>query len=403
MKTAALSLGLGAALLALTPACHIRFNTSSSFMTTGGYRFDRQGDEAQNHQTGELPAGATRFEIDHRFGKVEIQASSDTGNYGWEWELHTWADTKEEAEEFLGLIELRVEPQGETARFELVIPEPSDAKRLRGLDSRLTLRVPDPSQAKVENSFGPTRIEGIQGKVETRCAHGSLELKRLPGEMDVSTSFGNLNGEEVGGGVFRNQHGRVHLNHVSGSVDVSSSFSSMSVHHVDGDAKLRNKHGGLDATHIQGWIDAKTSFSTLKVEGVQGKAELINQHGGIRADDLQGPVTARTSFGSLKLTTAGDKVEVKNQHGSVDLKVLNAAARRVSAETTFGSLDVWMPPETQGWVDARTSFGKVSSFMPIYESEKNGSRHHIQGGHRGADLEITLRNSHGSIRLQEGH
>ncbi len=128
-----------------------------------------------------------------------------------------------------------------------------DAGRLRvRLPQRRTLlgkedsadvrvQVPTGSAAEVGNAFGSVVTRGALGTTTVRAKFGSVTLETT-GDLSVDS-----------------RHGSVEVERVRGRLDVVAGHGQVRVGQVDGDAVLRGSHGVLELGTVRGTVDVTTS------------------------------------------------------------------------------------------------------------------------------------------------
>lgn len=392
-----LLLGLALALLFL-PACQFSMNSTTS---VSGYHFTRQGPEASNSQSGEIPPGTTRVEVEHKFGQVIVEAGER--DFGWNWDLHCWATSQELADHYLGEIRLRIEPSGGTTKWILEIPDPELARELRGIQSNLTLRVPAAMAASLKNTYGASRVEGLTEGVTAKCRHGKLELKNLPRPLHAETSYAGLIAENIGPADLVNKHGKVDVQHVAGNLNVRTSYNELKVHDVEGDLDLVNEHGRVDIRKVSGAANVNTSYNGVSIHEVQGDVKIRNKHGKVEGNSLFGNLDVETSYSKINLASNATEAQCVNRHGGVQLELTNPDLTLVDVSSSYSDIQVGILPSVTVQLDARTSYGKINSDFPLNNVDSSSSSQAVSGGDPSAQAQVKVRNQHGSIRLQYGN
>lgn len=376
------------ALVALAlPSCG-----SYRLVSTGGYQFDKTGELRTREEAAELPRELDRMEIDHRFGIVQVLA--EEGAPRFEWKLSCWGRTPADAERFVAEIALERSGEGGLQRFRLVLPEDPGAA-LRGVESKLTLRVPAATAVRLKNQHGSVEVIGIAGKVTGEGAHCSARLEDLGAPVEFSTSFDDLHALRIAGGTLANQHGSLTVGTVSGDLAVETSFAAATISDVRGSLRAENAHGQLGIERVGGGVIATTSFASLTVVDVAGNAELRNAHGGITTRAIRGAVDAKTSFAGIEIECAGESAVVENAHGAIFLALTGAGIRSVAAETSFADLTLRLPAGARPAIIVDQKHGELDCPIPSLGAANAAS----------ADANaprVELRVRHGDIKVTEG-
>jgi DUF4097 and DUF4098 domain-containing protein YvlB len=366
-------------------------------LTSGGrgYRFDRQGKTATAHLDGDILTNVQNIVVDNRYGKVRVEATD--GTPGWSWDLTCWADTVQTADFFTRQIDMRAEQRPDRSSWTLVLPNPP-TPQLRGVESKLTLRVPASVRVDLRNCFGETEVVGVQGGTLARCQHGRLQLSRLTGNVDAETSFDALSAQQIAGAKLVNHHGPLTATDVEGDLDARTEHGDVNVHRVAGNLKVNSQFGKVIAGTIAGQAEIQTSYADIEVEDLGGKAFLRNRHGGISGHGLRGSVEARNEFHTIDLDVNCPEVVCTNQHGKIRLRLADPKLRSVRAETSYADLELNICEPLAPKIEAQTSNGSLKSDFPVYAM--GTGTNNFQGLGASA-ARITLKNQYGNIRIRK--
>jgi DUF4097 and DUF4098 domain-containing protein YvlB len=360
----------------------------------GGYRFDRQGETATLHLDGDIFADVKNVVVDNRHGKVRIEVAD--GTPGWSWDLTCWADTLELAEHLAQQTQMRVDQQPTRSSWTLVLPSPSN-RQLRGVESKLTLKVPASAKVDVRNQHADTEILGVQGATRARCRHGKLQLSDLAGNIDAETSYAALSAERIAGAKLVNRHGSITATDVDGDLEATSAHGEVAINRVAGRLKVNNQYGKVVAGKIAGPAEIQTSYADIHLEDVGGSAMLRNRHGRISGRRLRGNVDARNEYNTIDLDANCAEVVCKNQHGEIKLRLADPKLRLVRAETSYADLELNVCDPLAPKIEAQTSNGSLKSDIPIYAM--GTGTNNFQGLGASA-ARITLKNQYGNIRIR---
>jgi hypothetical protein len=381
-------------------------------MQTDGYRFDFQGEQARRADEGEIDRELTSIVVDHRFGDVLVLATEDDPT--WTWEVTCWADTKEEAEKYAKEVKLKSEVVEGRHSWTLVLPEPP-VNGLRGVESKLTLRVPATARVELKNEHGATTIDGMTAGTKANCRHGRLELRNLQGALEAATEHAELIAEHVAGGSLTNRHGKVTVNDVMGDLQVKTAHAAMSLVKVSGNVQasnehgevrvsgiggslhVKNKHGKIVAESVDAGVDLQTSHARIELAEVGGDARLRNRHGAISTSGVAGKLDVETSHGAIDLNGSSKNIVSKNEHGRIRIVLTDSGFRSVRAETSFADIEIEFPAEARPTVEAGTEHGKIDSDVPVLRL--NPRVDNFVGMEAGASR-MSLKNRHGNIRIR---
>ena len=391
----------------------VSFRFSSGGISTGGYRFDFQGEKATRNENGIIEADVTSLVIENRFGDVRVTATENDAK--WQWDLTCWADDPHVATRFTEQVKLETATESGRRSWRLILPEPP-VDDLRGVKSDLTLFVPEAVRVELINEHGETKVEGIALGTKARCRHGKLELLNLEGELDASTEHGQLFAEDIPGGILSNRHGKISANHVNGDLQVTTAHGALTLADVDGSVQATNAHGDISATDIQGKLQAKNEHGAIAVANIENRVELQashdplsvenvirdvhlrNRHGSVTVFNVSGKLDVQSSFGKIDLETWSDEIVCRNEHGKIRIIVKNRAFRVVRSETTFADMEVQIPASASPTIEAGTEHGEVDSDFPVLRLNEDVDN--FQGLDR-SPARVTLRNRHGDIRIKK--
>lgn len=342
-------------------------------------------------QTGEIPAGLKRLEVDNRFGDIRV-VGSEVGPAEWTWNLTVRARTDALAQAAAAQASCNAQCEGDRLRLVVSLPEADKKHRFQ---SNLDLRVPKMVAVRIQNRFGSTEVSDLDGEIEATSQHGAMEFRNIGAPVRAQTSFGTQKLSETGPASLKNQHGTIEVANIHGPLTAESSFGAILARNITGPVRLWNQHGKVEVVQA-GPADLKTSFATLSAKRIEGDAILVNQHGHLEASEVSGSVNATTSFASLDVTVAGPSVVCHNEHGPIRLHATSATLTNLEANTSFGSLEVRLPASLKPALRAQTSFAEVESDFPVLMKPR--------GTDPFADVapdtpRITLQNSHGRIRV----
>jgi len=359
------------------------------------YSFDRQGVTATAHRDGDILADAENVEVDNAYGKVRVEVAD--GTPGWSWDLTCWAKTVQTAEHFTQQIEMRVDQQPGRSSWRLVLPNPPTPE-LRGVDSKLTLRVPASAKVNVRNRYADTEIAGVQGETRARCEYGKLLLEGLGGIVDAETSYAPLNAQRIRGGRLANTHNSITATDVGGDLEARAMYGEVNVHRVAGNLKVNSRYGKVTVSKIAGPLEIEAHFADVQLDEIDGNSRVRTRHGKISGQHLRGNVDARNEYNTIDLDVNCAEVVCHNQHGKIELHLADPKLRLVRAETAFADLELSVSESLSPKIEAQSRNGSIKSELPVYAMETGTDN--FQGLDAGVPR-VTLKNEHGSIRIRK--
>jgi DUF4097 and DUF4098 domain-containing protein YvlB len=361
----------------------------------GQYSFDRQGETATVHRDGDILADVENVEVQNSYGKVLVEVAD--GIPGWSWDLTCWAKTVETAEYFAEQIEMRVDQQPGRSSWTLVLPN-APSPELRGVDSKLTLRVPASAKVHVRNRYGDSEIAGVQGETLARCQYGKLELTGLGGIVDAETSYAPLNAKQIRGGKLSNTHHSITATDVEGDLETLSRYGEVNVQRVAGNLKVNSQFGKVTVSKIAGPLEIEAYHADVQLDDIDGNSRVRTRHGRLSGQRLRGNVDARNEYNTIDLDVNCAKVVCNNQHGKIELHLADPKLRLVRAETAFADLELSVSESLSPKIEAQSRNGSIKSELPVYAMETGTDNF------QGLDASVprvTLKNEYGSIRIRK--
>lgn len=339
-------------LLLAAPACQNtgRWEGNASI---SGYGFDFTGATATREDAGSVPANLESVRVDHRFGDVEVLGVEPGEAIGWTWTVETWAELPEEAEAWLDTIELLREDAGTEQRWRLQMP-PKPAKGLKGVRSRLVLRVPASVSVTLENLAGASRVTRVDGRVQATTAGGEAEFADLAGELVAKHLSGNLNVRSVGNARLEVSRGQVQVQRVIGDLTLEATQGGALIRDIGGDVEITHEGGDVELLDA-GSVLARGAKGAWKLEGIRGQLDLDTTGGSVSAQLL--------SLGSQEAADAPDRLFLRVGSGAVTLHLPDRTSGQ--AECTKGDLDLWIYGTRESTLVA-TYRGDLESELPVY-------------------------------------
>ncbi len=174
---------------------------------------------------------------------------------------------------------------------------------------------------------------------EVKTSGGDVEIAKLEGQIDLSTSGGNMRMDDITG-------------------DVSSSTSG----------------GDIEANNINGRLQVETSGGNIRSTVVTGNFEGHTSGGDVVVEQVNGRVRASTSGGNIRLKVNGDNqgIDVETSGGDIDIYVKENIAATIDAQTTGGSVDCDLPIAVRGKVKESELHGKINGGGNPIKAETSG-------------------------------
>jgi DUF4097 and DUF4098 domain-containing protein YvlB len=203
-----------------------------------------------------------------------------------------------------------------------------------------------------------------QFNLDLRTAGGDVRIADLTGDVEASTSGGDLD-----------------LGRVDGVVRVRTSGGDVGLKDVTGDVVARTSGGDVKVGRVGGRVEAKTSGGDIEVRGAGADLEVSTSGGDIDLFDIEGPVRASTSG------------------GDITARLTRSPAESCKLSTSGGSIDLYLAPGVGLQIEASSTGGRVSADVPVTITEMDG-KSRISGSINGGGATMTMRTSSGSIRIR---
>ena len=266
--------------------------------------FDYKGNTASKSETGKIAAEVQSIEIVNKYGDVHIEETS--GEASWSWDGKCWATKQSDADDFVADLELEVEQNGDKQVFRVKVP--SRSRKLRGIQSDLTIQIPAQLAITVNNKHGDLTTHGIAGKVILNNKHGDVEVTSLSGQT---------------------------------SIDV--------------------KHGTVIATGLEGTTKINNEHGEVKVDGATGNLTVNVEHADAIIKNASGEVKTDSEHGDIEIQTSGSIVNCRSEHGDVEITLTSNLLDKIIADAEHSDVTVFLPADTAVQLDLDAEHGKVRS------------------------------------------
>ena len=366
-----------------------------------------------------------------------------------------YEDTESQAAEIAAEINLETLTEGS----EVVIATNRDrlADRNYRFKTHMEITVPKRLRLFVQNAYGEIWAANLEGTIDLRTSHRSLEIRDCAAEIKTSNRYGetrltNLTGsieavarggriqvEDVRGELkVRNEYDPVEIKDVDGPVTVSNRESSISLDRVTklvvidapgSRVRAQNLSGGatLSTSHSgRVWISATTGdvhlhsrYSTIALNGIQGNVEIasssdritaerigggfkvIGTGSSVRADSISGPVDLATTIKDISVHNFEGSCVVSCEYSDVTLSLDKLGDGDIRVKSRNGDIDLYIPEDSAFEIEATARNGKAHSDFSGVVSEANAMDGDTlvgivnQGGAR-----IVLETEYSNIRLR---
>ncbi|MGW1145377.1 DUF4097 family beta strand repeat-containing protein [Streptomyces sp. NPDC002454] len=173
-------------------------------------------------------------------------------------------------------------------------------------------------EVRVKTSTGDVRLD-TTGRLRLAAAHGEIDIDRVAGAAEISTSSGRLHvGTLEGDAVLKNSHGSTTIGTALGELRVRGANGDIVIGHAEGSVAATTAHGALRVDAVtSGQVRLETSFGSITVGVSEGTAawldvssEMGQVHNALTGSEGPGKsedtveVRARTRFGNIEVRRA---------------------------------------------------------------------------------------------------
>jgi len=255
-------------------------------------------------------------------------------------------------------------------------------------DGRVEIVAEQEGRSKYAISLGRSSGVSYTLRVPTKTtttlvsSNGRIEIRRIDGEIDATTSNGPIITEDIGG-----------------SARLATSNGGIRANAIKGGLIARTSNAKLEAKDILGNADLRTSNGRIDAKNVKGKADVATSNGSIVAENIEGDLTGHTSNGRLDIYKVSGAIDLATSNGSIKASDLNGGGRGISLTTSNGSIDVTLG-NAEGMLEATTNRDErsISIEIPDVQSAKEGSTTRAKIGNGGQP--IRLKTSNGKITVR---
>ncbi len=309
--------------------------------------------------------------IDNRHGDIEVKSWAKN-NLQIDYQITTWADNEETAQEIASEIEIRIEPDKDAsdrvtrASITTNYPEKWGLWRNGQPRARVDYRliVPQHTDLELHNRHGNVSVDDLRGATTVSNRHGDVALGAIEGNLNLDTRHGNVEADSIQGNVcFGGGHGNAQLGRVGGNFEADYGHGYLELDEVGGDLALAHRHGNAVVHSVGGTVEVNKGHGQIELREVRSSFHIDAHHADTHLD-----VAAPLS----------EDCVIKGHHAKVNL---------VAPENAFAS------------IRASTYRGNITSEFEGNLTEEKRDRQFIATlGETGANLQIS--NHHGRIDLR---
>jgi DUF4097 and DUF4098 domain-containing protein YvlB len=347
-----------------------------------------------------------RLVLSTDLGSIQIH-TRDTDRVEYHAVLTTDA-TKPDAQEILQQFTLVARP--ETGR--VFLRGQVLSQKLTGrLWVMLDVTVPRKYNLDVTTRGGNIDSEDVDGGVSLATAGGNISVGSLGASAKLETGGGHITVRDVAGDLSAiTGGGHIVAGNIAGAATLRTGGGHIRVASIGGIARLGTGGGNVSVEKVAKELFADTGGGQIEVGEAAGIVRARTSGGGIRVVRASGPATLESSSGSIYLTQVDSPVRAFTSAGGITAWLGNTAKvpGGCDLQSSDGDIVVYIPKELPITIDASIQLGGAHGFtvdpaLPIkvsYEDQSNGT-HVIRaaGELNGGGELLRLRTVAGNIRL----
>ncbi len=195
-------------------------------------------------------------------------------------------------------------------------------KNNNSIDIDVLIYYPSHINLELENEFGTSFFEDIDGTVDAEVAYGNFEANNLSSDqLDLQAEFGQINVNRFQAGKVKVAYGGFTAQ-VAAVIDLNSEFSSNEIETVSQleleTAYDKNYFGEADV------IFAESEFSSIRIDQLNKHIELDIDYGSIKIRDI---------------ASGFDMINIKSEFTGVDLYFKSPANFAFKASSEMGGIN----------------------------------------------------------------
>jgi hypothetical protein len=231
--------------------------------------------------------------------------------------------------------------------------------------------------------------------LKVRTSHGSVEIHRCAGDLDLSNKLGGVLVREGDGDLFVETTFRpIVVTNIQGNVFARNKFGSVSLTGICGAVQVENSDGPVQIDDIQGAVTVDNHLGDIAVQEVGGDLRIQNTGSPMRITDILGETHIENRAGEIRAEKLGGNVIIRSREGDVILVLDEIRQNIYRLDTSFGIIRVNLPPKPSALISAETLYGTIDSDFPL-EIKRAGSTQRAQGklGQGKADIQLDAKNA----------
>lgn len=304
------------------------------------------------------PLEATELFINNRLGSIKIKGE-DRQDVKVSYKLTVYADTSEQAEEFIQ--ELEVESRINGSRLELMLARLKYPDYIVAVLLDYDLLVPRQLALDLTNRFGGLLVSNMANDVDLADFYGEMVVDNIGGKAEILSRYGSL--------------------------DLSNIEQASRVNLAYGRGKISNVRDNLILI---------SQYSAIELDNLTGKGDFDLNYGSLSFDQVNGEISLNSRYAGI-VGEAGGEFKGKIIYGEL---TLHGVQSNTSINSRYADLNLYLSPSVKDFrIDCRSSYGAINSNLPFRVLEVGNQGKELKGESGSGAMLIDLDAEHASIRL----
>ncbi len=276
---------------------------------------------------------------------------------------------------------------------------------------RFIVTIPSYFNLNINTAGGDiTILNNVTGSHVLFTAGGDIQTKNITGDLDASTSGGEINLGTISGKTkAKTAGGDIKVVDIAGEASLLTSGGNIVAGNFGANAKLGTAGGDIQVNSVSGNASLKTSGGNVNAKLLKGSGELVTAGGSIVVNSALGKLIAKTSGGEISVKNLGTDAEIKTAAGDIKITFSATNTGRVKVNNSAGDVVLYLPSNIRASLTGRvSSYGwgdevsdEVQSDFPATIKKSGGKvvlNCNINGGN-GANISVDL--NMGNLRIKK--
>lgn len=257
--------------------------------------------------------------------------------------------------------------------------------------SEISISLPSQFNVRAKTLGGDIKINGsVKGEINLSTSGGNIDVDKVAGNVGLRTSGGNVSTGEINGDAdISTAGGDIALGKISGKADIKTAGGNIAMNSVGKSAEIKTAGGNIAVNDIGGDAEIKTGGGNIAAKKINGQAEIKTGGGNISFESATGFLDAETGGGNISIQEVVSKFTAKTGAGDIHIKLSPAIKGEGELKSGTGSITLYVPDNAKVTIKAVVkSFGwgsDESSIVSDFPASNIGGNHNqhtyeINGG-----------------------